>query len=435
MLLQTFEQYRHCDPANGIWLASRTAPIVDSFVPISGYPKTLTLFKMRASQYWQVRCWLDGRCWKVSARTTSLRLAQAFAKSWYHTLLSQRVAEGVVSLVQPRAGITVAALAPVLLNEESARVARGEWSLGSWQVMKNRLDSVILPYWGERAVSRMDFAALQDFVTKLSQDHTTTTVHQYVVVMRKLLLCAHRRGWLKRLPEFPKVHIRSTPRSGLTPGEYWRVMRMARALRGQSHPDGYPVLRQRYQLRSTDVQLPPDLPWAMGFMVNAFIRPSDLKTLQHRHVEEVHAQGCAYLRLTLPPTKKNHTPIVTLWPAVHIYRRLKEHQWRLGYGAPDDFLFLPQHRNRDHALKVLGVHLNWVLERTHLKRNAFGKSRSMYSFRHSALTFRLLYGSKIDLLTLAKNARTSVDMVQRHYASSLAAEQNITMLQSRRTRL
>ena len=58
----------------------------------------------------------------------------------------------------------------------------------------------------------------------------------------------------------------------------------------------------------------------------------------------------------------------------------------------------------------------------------------MYSFRHSAITFRLLYGQGIDLLTLARNARTSVDVINTHYASTVAGEQNIALLQSRRSR-
>ena len=42
---------------------------------------------------------------------------------------------------------------------------------------------------------------------------------------------------------------------------------------------------------------------------------------------------------------------------------------------------------------------------------AHGQARSMYSFRRSAITFRLLYGQGINLLTLARNARTSVDVI------------------------
>ena len=46
--------------------------------------------------------------------------------------------------------------------------------------------------------------------------------------------------------------------------------------------------------------------------------------------------------------------------------------------------------------------------------------------------FRLLDGDKIDLITLARNARTSVEMIERFYASKLTGEQNIDMIQSDR---
>jgi hypothetical protein len=47
--------------------------------------------------------------------------------------------------------------------------------------------------------------------------------------------------------------------------------------------------------------------------------------------------------------------------------------------------------------------------------------------------FRLLYGQGIDMLTLARNARTSVPMIEKFYASTLDGEMNVTMIQSRRT--
>jgi hypothetical protein len=53
--------------------------------------------------------------------------------------------------------------------------------------------------------------------------------------------------------------------------------------------------------------------------------------------------------------------------------------------------------------------------------------------RHTSLMFRLLYGQGIDMLTLARNARTSVQMIEKFYASSLDGEMNVKMLQSRRT--
>ena len=168
-------------------------------------------------------------------------------------------------------------------------------------------------------------------------------------------------------------------------------------------------------------------------MVNSYIRPSDLRTLKHRHIEIVRGEN-TYLRMNLPETKSHGKPIVTLYPAVRIYEQILKHQRAEGRGAPDDYLFLPHLRDRNYALAVLGFHLNWVLAETGLKVGAHGQARSMYSFRHSAITFRLLYGQGINLLTLARNARTSVDVINTYYASTVTGEQNIALLQSRRSR-
>jgi hypothetical protein len=48
------------------------------------------------------------------------------------------------------------------------------------------------------------------------------------------------------------------------------------------------------------------------------------------------------------------------------------------------------------------------------------------------ITFRLIYGGSIDLLTLAKNARTSVEMSEKIYASTLSAEMNVALLHGKR---
>jgi len=48
--------------------------------------------------------------------------------------------------------------------------------------------------------------------------------------------------------------------------------------------------------------------------------------------------------------------------------------------------------------------------------------------------YRLLYGEGLDLLTLARNARTSPEMIDRFYARHLSAEMNIDILQSKRRR-
>jgi integrase len=83
-------------------------------------------------------------------------------------------------------------------------------------------------------------------------------------------------------------------------------------------------------------------------------------------------------------------------------------------------------------MSVIDRHFKKLLEYCDLRYGVRGQTRTLYSLRHTAITFRLLYGKGIDLLTLAKNARTSVEMIEKHYASELTAEMNVGMLHSRR---
>ena len=46
--------------------------------------------------------------------------------------------------------------------------------------------------------------------------------------------------------------------------------------------------------------------------------------------------------------------------------------------------------------------------------------------------FRLMFGRGVDTLTLARNARTSPEMIDRFYAAPLQGEMNVGELQSKR---
>jgi integrase len=118
--------------------------------------------------------------------------------------------------------------------------------------------------------------------------------------------------------------------------------------------------------------------------------------------------------------------------AVGIYERLVESARTLGYDRPDDFLFLPEVENRKTAMVLLDLYFRRVLQASGLRVGKRGQNRTLYSLRHTAITFRLLFGRGIDLLTLARNARTSVEMIERFYASELSAEMNVALLHSRR---
>jgi hypothetical protein len=174
-----------------------------------------------------------------------------------------------------------------------------------------------------------------------------------------------------------------------------------------------------------------EMAWVIGFMVNSFMRPTDLKFIQHKHVEIVRGEHL-YLRLTLPETKRHKAQIVTLRPAVRIYQSLLRYREKTAAVNREDYLFLPHIEDRDAASVVLSMNFNKILNATGLKLGELGQARSLYSLRHTAIMFRLLYGKGIDLLTLARNARTSVQMIEEFYASNLTAEMNIGLLQSKR---
>jgi hypothetical protein len=420
----------------------RTVPIPKSITSVPGYPRKLVVYKMAASKFWQVRCWIQGKTHRKSTQTQSLRVAQSFARRYYEQLLSNNFKaddltvfasanEILIKKVKPK--FTFAAMAAQMYANEQSRVDRGEFTRDSLQVLLNRLDSHILPRWGNTPVWQIDYEELLKFAQFLSVSFTSTTVSQYLVAVRKVLKYAHAIGAIETLPEFPKIKIVTNPRGAFTPSEYWKIMRCARALQGKKHPESNQILRDSYRLRHAENVMPKDIAWAIGFMVNSFIRPSDLKTLKHRHVEIVRNENI-YLRLTLPETKSHTRPIVTMQPAVRIYLQLSKHYKTENLARPDDYLFLPHLRDRHYAHVVLSTHFNWILANTGLKKGPHGQDRSLYSLRHSSITFRLLYGQGIDLLTLARNARTSIDMINQHYASTVTAEQNIGMLQSRRSR-
>jgi hypothetical protein len=161
----------------------------------------------------------------------------------------------------------------------------------------------------------------------------------------------------------------------------------------------------------------------------------DANSLQSGSVlDAIQQHGWKYLRLTLPPSKGHSYPIVSMPWAVKVYERILKRQTKeFGRASqPDDHVFLPMAASRDFAMKLLAKQFEIVLEITKLKLSIINEPRTLYSLRHSCIMYRLLFGSGIDTLTLARNARTSPEMIDRFYAAPLQGEMNVEMLQSKR---
>jgi hypothetical protein len=209
--------------------------------------------------------------------------------------------------------------------------------------------------------------------------------------------------------------------------------------------EGQKDARSGTQIRR--VVIPKDLLNVITLMVNSFISPTDLKIMQHKHVGVIDEGERQFLRLNLPKTKGHDTPIVTMRKAIGVYKRQfdatipatdskgkalpKEKRIAL---AKDVYVFLPDEQNRDRALKELQVYFSLLTNHLGLKEGPNGEERTLYSLRHTCIMYRLMYGQGIDLLTLARNARTSPEMIDRFYARHLHGEMNLELIQSKRSR-
>ena len=122
--------------------------------------------------------------------------------------------------------------------------------------------------------------------------------------------------------------------------------------------------------------------------------------------------------------------------AVKVRARTKAPQKAEGDGESDGNVFQPLRgtTRRNCALRHFQRQFDQLLLLTDKKTDGSGKARSLYSLRRTAITFRLLNAANRDSLTLTRNARTSVEMIDRFCARPLTAEMRIDTLQSHRTR-
>ena len=118
-----------------------------------------------------------------------------------------------------------------------------------------------------------------------------------------------------------------------------------------------------------------------------------------------------------PKTKNANRWSDTTEFAPDIYEQLKA---LYPHHKPSDYVFLPMYLNRTTAKRVFENQFNYVLERAELDDEDGKRKHSVYSLRHTAINMRLIQSrGKVNLLMLAKNARTSVAQIERFYSAQL----------------
>lgn len=392
-------------------MASPMTPIPDSFQTIQGYPSKLKVYRVTASPYWQMRTWMDGRMICRSSKSESLTAARELAKEFYNELLLKKAQNK--SLVQTSEFKTVATS---MIAEDKSRVERGERAATLVSDAEYILEKDLLPFFAKDPLKSIGYQRIIDYTARLQDRKVgSNTIKNHFIVLRKVLKHAHQLNLIDKLPIFPKVSVQDNPREWFTKEQYKTLRETLKVCVGQQPKD------KKCHYAITD-----ELRLLTTFLVNTFLRPADIKDLQHRDITVVENKNTRYLRIKAD-SKTKPSVVISMPDAVGIYKSLRE--LNKGHMEPDDFVFLPALTNRGYAFQTLRLQFNHVLELADLKKTA-GPDRTLYSLRHTAIMFRLINGGSIDLLTLARNCRTSVGMIDRFYASHLTPEMQVASIQS-----
>jgi len=274
----------------------------------------------------------------------------------------------------------------------------------------------LVRHFGSRDVRELTTRDWQLFMEGLSSkraDLSASTRNMLMATFRNVLKVARDDGLIDVVPGTPRTRQKDNPRpffrfAPLVPDErdeYQRLLEGARALAKQgAKVRGLPITGELYDL--------------LIFTVHSFVRPTttELYALKHNDITiESHPHR---LLVTIRNGKTGFRVANTMPGAVSVFNRIKE---RYPAAGGDDYLFLPDYENRETAARIFQRQFNLLLEETGLKHDAVTNAeRSVYSLRHTAICMRLVLShGKVNIFTLAKNAGTSVEQIERFYARNL----------------
>ena len=395
---------------------SGAVPIPDTVRTIPKYPTSLKYFKVYCSRFYWARFYVNGGYKVRSLKTEDPKEASRLAVKFYEDILMDK-----------RLGVSPNPVKSRRFSQVSLAYLETLNGVGKPRLYRddlNKFKKELLPHFGEKDVGSITNADIGELIKKLLQRKLTpATVTHYVIVLRKILNYACDNQLIQFVPNFPKIKGKTT---SVTKRDYFdrdeykalteavdELVKEGKAVRG--------------------IKITEELKLLIQFMVNTFIRPTDLRVLKHEHIKslvnpkEPNPKYNKYLLLSHPATKTTDQEVVSMYAADPVYKKLLAYQKKRGYGAKDDYLFLPEFLNRNTMMNTLSRLFRVVVEKAGVSGE--GEKHTLYSLRHSAIMYRLLLGN-VNTLQLAKNARTSQAMIEKYYASRLTNQMGIDELHS-----
>ena len=351
------------------------------------------LYRRSGSKKWQCSAHLHNVNHRTTTKQDSLALAKEVAEDWYFELIgkSKRGELKNEKTFKQAAERFLIEYEAITLGERSPAWVRGH---------KDRLRLHLLPFFGELGLSEVTAGKVQEYrlhrieTSKTGQPPARKTLHNEIVTLRQTLKTAVRHGWLSHVPDLSapyKTQGKLEHRPWFSPKEYKQLYEATRK-------------RARELRQSNHRKHAEDLHDFVLFMANTGLRPDEAYNIEHRDVEIVEDEATGEVILEIEVRGKRGVGYCKSMPnAVRPYQRIVQRN----KPQPVDKVFPTNH------LRMF----NTVLDQESLKFSRDGKRRTAYSLRHTYISLRLMEGA--DIYQVAKNCRTSVEMIEKHYAAHI----------------
>jgi len=353
----------------------------------------VNLYRRGKSQIWQCSTYLEGKNHRTSTKQKMLTRAQEVAETWFLDLKHRQIRGEAVS------GRSFAQAAARFMREYEVMTG-GTRNRDHVRGHVSRLNNHLLPFFGKKALVDVTSGVVQDYRLHRMEGNggfkppSPSTMHKEIVTLRMVLKTAIRQNWLAALPDLSAPYRSSAKvahRAWFSPDEYKTLYTATRENVKASQMK--PWRHQAEQLH--DMVL---------FMANTGVRPDEVRRIEYRDVTIVDDEHSGDTILEIVVRGKRGVGYCKSMPgAVMPFKRLRDRN----EPKPNDLLFPVDHKKQ----------FNRMLAETGLKFDREGNRRTLYSLRHSYISFRLLEGA--DIYQIAKNCRTSVEMIEKHYAVHL----------------
>ncbi|MCE7886410.1 MAG: site-specific integrase [Alphaproteobacteria bacterium PRO2] len=380
------------------------------------------VYKRDKSRFWQCSTYMDGRNYRVSTKEESLTLAKEFAREWYMAVYvdSKRRGQGTrTSLLlkkfehEEQPPVTVSSTTKAKKYTGPSFLEIGEKFITEYSIITEgqrnkkyaeghelRFRVHLLPFFNDIPLNKINAGLVQEYrVHRTKNPHkgkvpSRSTLHSETVTLRLILKTAHRYGWIEAVPDIAppyKASGKISHRAWFSPEEYKMLYEATRERAKNPRKERWRGVSE-------------DLHDYVLFMANTGLRPDEAKRLEYRDVAIVTDEDTGERLLEIEVRGKRGVGYCKSMPgAIHPFQRMqKRHS-----GKPTDKVFGKTPREL----------LNNVLEELNLKYDRDGNVRTAYSLRHTYICLRLMEGA--DIYQVAKNCRTSVEMIEKFYAIHL----------------